>query len=195
MRAIKRTWSPAGRVALALVVLALSGCPAGEGEAGVVPDGWSEVRAGELVYAVPGDFTEADPPRDPERTVEHLRGDPDDPSRLELVGVYENPPTTTTGDEFPLWAYSAEMFGVRGHLVEGARDLSVDKREDLAVEGAQEAELLTVTHFEPQLDEQVVQTVVLVRTETAIYDLRYLAVADLVDADIASTLVGTVRVR
>lgn len=80
--------------------------------------------------------------------------------------VYENPATTTTGDEFPLQAYSAQMFGAQGHLVEQLQDLSVDEREELAVDGAREAQLLTVTFFQPQLDEQVVQTVVLVRTDT-----------------------------
>lgn len=172
--------------------LALAACLS-DGDTGDVPDGWTEVRAEQLAYAVPGDFTELDPPRDKQRVVEHARGDPDNPLQLELIGVYQNQPTTRTGSELTLRAYTAHLFGLGGLAAGSEYDVSVDEREELAVDGAVEAEVLAVSYFEPRVDEEVIQTVVLVRTGDAIYDLRYVSAASRHDDEIASSLPGTVR--
>ena len=176
-------------MAAATAAVLLSACSSGAAAGGTIPDGWTAVEADELHYAVPDAFTELDPPRDPQRIVEHYRGDPDDGTNLELIGVYRSSSSSTTGDEVTLDVYSGQLFGLRG-MVEGAEDMSTGDVRDVEVAGAEEAQVMTVTHEESDLT--VEQTVVLVRTEEWIYDLRYLAVADLIDADIAETLPDTV---
>lgn len=180
------------RVAFGLVALSLVACP--DGEAGAqVPEGWNQVVVQELVYAVPDGFEELDPPRDPQKLVEHVRGDPSEQVELELIGVYRSPAVSTTGDEVSLVRYVDELFIVGGGLAGGYEDLEISDREELSVNGAVEAQRLTVTYFEPRVDVEVVQTVVLVRTGEHVYDLRYIAAASQRDEQVASTLPGTVH--
>jgi hypothetical protein len=191
-------------VALVAVALAAAACSgegptasAGDADAlvasGQLPDGWEPVEADGFRYGVPADFEVSDPPIDARYVVSHHRGDRDDGSNLEMLGVYRSSATTTEGSDLPLQAYAAELFGVGG-LAEGAEDLTIESRQDLEVEGAIEAEVLTVTFDGADLGGTVEQTVVLVRTEDWIHDLRYLGLASVTDDTIAETLPDTVSV-
>jgi hypothetical protein len=158
---------------------------------GQLPDGWEQVEADGLRYGVPADFEVSDPPIDPRYVVSHHRGDRDDGSALEMLGVYRSSATTSEGSDLPLQAYAAEVFGLGG-VAEGAEDLTIETRQDLDVDGATEAEVLTVTFDGGDLGGTVEQTVVLVRTDEWIYDLRYLGLASVTDDAIAGTLPDTV---
>jgi hypothetical protein len=140
---------------------------------------------------VPSDFEASNPPIDPQYVVSHHRGDPCDGSALELLGVYRSSVTTSEGSDLPLQAYAAELFGLEG-LAGGVEDPTIETRQDLSVDGVIEAEVLRVTFDGGDLGGTVVQTVVLVRTDEWIYDLRYLGLASVTDDAIAGTLPDTV---
>lgn len=186
-------------VAFALVAAACSSdepaTSAGDGSAlvasGTIPDGWEPVEADTFRYGVPSDFEASDPPIDARYVVSHHRGDRNDGSALEMLGVYRSSATTSEGSDLPLQAYAAEVFGLGG-LAEGAEDLAIETRQGLTVDGAIEAEVLTVSFDGGELGGDVEQTVVLVRTDEWIYDLRYLGLASVTDATIAETLPDTV---
>lgn len=160
-------------VALLPMVGALAACGA---ELGAAPDPgtWTTTSDEELHFTVPPGAIRSDPPQDPEARTEFVLGDADDLA-APYVATYRSSARSAAGERVDVMVYTALLFGVGGSGLEG---FSTSRTTLVDVPGAVEAGRLQVRYDEPNVDGTVVSDVLVVVTESHVYDLRFARVGD-----------------
>lgn len=167
-----------GRLVALVGVLALLGSATacGGAELGAAPDPgtWTTTSDEELHFTVPPGAVRTDPPQDPEARTEFVLGDADDLA-APYVATYRSSARSAAGERVDVMVYTALLFGVGGSGLEG---FSTSRTTLVDVPGAVEAGRLQVRYDEPNVDGTVVSDVLVVVTESHVYDLRFARVGD-----------------
>jgi hypothetical protein len=171
------------------LMVVVGGCSR-EPAAPATPDRWQPVQAEGWSFAVPGDFRRNDEQIDPRREVEFVGPDELSPGQpAQLVGIS----TPADEREIDVEGYIATVFGADA-TISRLQDFEITQEQSVEVPGATEATRLRTTYTEPALDGSptVTQSIVVAKDGNGkIWDLRYVAVGDAFDPQIADRLPGT----